>query len=148
VVDAIQATETSTGTIAGGERQGVTFEGTATGTLPGRVQIVVSYSPASPVCGGANTITGGTFTLQAGGGELVGRLSGSVAFDQFCAFGRVTGSLTITGGSGQYRAAQGSGTFVGTLNHLPLLFGQPATLTGTARFTLTTGASSGPAAGR
>ncbi len=132
VVGALRAVETSTGTrnVVTNTREGATFVGTLGGTAPGQVTLAVNYTPVDPVCGGSNTITGGTFTLVTARGTLTGQITGTVQFDQFCAIGTVTGNLVVTGGTGQFAGAQGSGTFTGILNHLPLRFGQPATLTG------------------
>jgi len=134
--DAISGTESSTGTIVGDTRTGVTFSGTATGELPGQWSVTLSYTPASPACGGRNRIIGGTWTFTGTDGTMltgtVGR--GSVSFDQYCAFGQVEAQLRITSCAGSTRCAGfngGRGQFDGTLNHLPILFGQPATITGT-----------------
>lgn len=144
VVDVVQGEETSTGTIVGNTRQGATFSGMATGTLPGTFTVSVDYTPARPVCGGTNRITGGTFTLVTSTGTLTGRIAaGTVEFDPFCAFGAVSAKLIVTGGTGAYAGAHGSGRFTGLLNHLPLLVGERATLTGVVRLTLTSGNQSG-----
>ncbi len=139
VLGILRAVETSTGTrnVATNTREGATFVGTLAGTAPGQVTLAVNYTPVDPVCGGTNTITEGTFTLVTARGTLTGRVtSGTVQFDPTCAVGTVTGNLVVTGGTGQFAGAQGSGSFTGLLNHLPLRFSRPATLTGAVDLTV------------
>jgi len=140
--DVVSGTETSTGTINGNTRSGVTFTGVAAGQLPGQWDVAIRYMPASPDCGGSNRILNGSWTLTLTDGTvLTGRVShGSVTFDQHCAFGQVEAELLVTScspGTGSTVCNGfngGRGRFDGTLNHLPLLMGQPATLTGTLQF--------------
>lgn len=133
IVDLIRGEEQSTGTIDGNVRRGVRFTGTATGTLPGTFEVTVDYTPARPVCGGANRITGGTFSLNTADGTLTGRIvNGGVAFDPVCLNGVVTAGLVITGGTGAFQGARGQGSFSGLLDHTPIVLGTGvANLTGT-----------------
>jgi len=134
--DVVTGTESSTGTISGNTRTGVTFNGTAKGDLPGQWSVTLSYTPASPACGGRNRIIGGSWTFTGLDGTiLTGTVSrGSVTFDQYCAFGQVDSQLLITSCTGSAVCTGftgGRGRFDGTLNHLPLLVGKPAIITGT-----------------
>ncbi len=80
-------------------------EGSATGTLPGTVR--VRFNVGATVSA--------QFTIYAhGGGSISGHGSGSLhSTGTYATFG---GSLAVTGGSGRYRHAHGSGGIYGAIN--------------------------------
>jgi len=79
-------------------------EGAARGTLPGTVKIRFVYD-GDPAVTAQITINGHLGTIQArGSGKLSNPSSASPSFK---------GTLTITGGSGRYAHAHGSGEFYG-----------------------------------
>jgi hypothetical protein len=80
-------------------------EGSATGTVPGTVR--VSFNVGATVSG--------QFTIYArGGGSITGHGSGSLrSTGAYSTFG---GSLEVTGGSGRFRHAHGSGNIYGAIN--------------------------------
>ncbi len=79
-------------------------EGTARGTLPGSVKVSFLYN-GDPEVSAQITITGHYGTIQAhGSGRLSNPSSTSPSFK---------GTITITGSSGRYAHAHGSGTFYG-----------------------------------
>jgi hypothetical protein len=80
-------------------------EGPATGQIPGKVK--ASFTVAA-------TVTS-TFTIYArNGGTISGRGSGTLhSTGLYSSFG---GALKITGGSGRYKHAHGSGGFYGAIN--------------------------------
>jgi hypothetical protein len=79
-------------------------EGRAAGTLPGTVLLQFTYD-GSPTVGARFTIRGAGWAIQARGqSKLSNPTSPSPSF---------SGSLTITGGSGRYAHAHGSGELYG-----------------------------------
>jgi hypothetical protein len=82
-------------------------EGTASGTLPGRVQLRFIYD-GSPSVSAQLTISGAGWSIRAKGrGTLSSPTSPNPSF---------RGSLTITGGGGRYAHAAGSGEMFGVFN--------------------------------
>jgi hypothetical protein len=82
----------------------VTDEGPAHGTIPGKVRIQFLYD-GDPTVDAQITIYGHSGAIQAhGSGRLSNPSSASPSFK---------GILTITGGTGAYRGAHGSGHFYG-----------------------------------
>jgi hypothetical protein len=79
-------------------------EGTATGTIPGKVRIVFVYD-GNPMVDAQITIYGHGGSLQA---HATGRLSSPTS-----ASPSFRGALTITGGGGRYAHAHGSGQLYG-----------------------------------
>jgi hypothetical protein len=79
-------------------------EGAVTGTLPGNMHLYANIGP---------TLTA-TFTIFTSHGTIVGHASatphGSGRYESF------GGTLTATGGTGQYRHAHGHGGFFGVLD--------------------------------
>ncbi|MGH2904288.1 MAG: hypothetical protein ACRDK7_12015 [Solirubrobacteraceae bacterium] len=79
-------------------------EGTASGTLPGRMRASVNVGA---------TIRG-TFTMYIHGGKVTGHGSatphGSGRYESFA------GTLVVTGGSGRYKHARGSARLYGTFD--------------------------------
>jgi hypothetical protein len=80
-------------------------EGSISGTIPGKVR--VSFNIGATVSA--------KFTIYAnGGGSISGRGGGTLhSTGVYSSFG---GSLTVTGGSGRYAHAHGSGTLSGAIN--------------------------------
>jgi hypothetical protein len=80
-------------------------EGSVTGTLPGTVRVGFNIG----------AVIEATFTLYPhGGGTLTGHGSGELhSSGRYASFG---GTMTVTGGSGRYRHAHGTGGFYGTVN--------------------------------
>jgi hypothetical protein len=82
-------------------------EGPATGTLRGKVQLHFTYN-GSPMVSAQLTIFGAGWSLRARGqGTLSDPTSPTPSF---------RGSLTISGGSGRYAHAHGSGELFGVFN--------------------------------
>lgn len=82
-------------------------EGTATGTLPGKVLVHFTYN-GSPTVKAQFTITGNGWSVRGNGeGKLSNPNSTSPSF---------RGSLAITGGSGRFAGARGSGELFGVFN--------------------------------
>lgn len=82
-------------------------EGSARGTLPGRVRLRFTYD-GSPTVSAQFTISGAGWSIRARAqGRLSNPTSPSPSF---------RGSLTITGGSGRYAHARGSGELFGVFN--------------------------------
>ncbi len=79
-------------------------EGTATGTIPGKVRIVFVYD-GDPTVEAQITISGHGDSLQA---HATGRLSSPTS-----ASPSFKGALTITGGGGRYAHAHGNGQLYG-----------------------------------
>jgi hypothetical protein len=80
-------------------------EGTATGTLPGRMQAHVEVGPT----------TSGSFTIYVrGGGTIKGHgtatMHGSGIYESF------SGALVVTGGTGRYAHAHGRAGLYGTFD--------------------------------
>ncbi|HEV2973477.1 MAG TPA: hypothetical protein VGX69_00595 [Solirubrobacteraceae bacterium] len=82
-------------------------EGPATGTLRGKVQLRFTYD-GSPSVGAQFTIFGPGWSIRARG---QGRLSDPTSLTP-----SFRGSLTISGGSGRYAHARGSGELFGVFN--------------------------------
>jgi hypothetical protein len=79
-------------------------EGLARGTLPGRVKISFTYT-GSPTVGSQLTIYSSAGSIRAhASGRLSSPTSPTPSFK---------GSMTVTGGSGRYSRAGGSGTLYG-----------------------------------
>ena len=80
-------------------------EGPATGTLPGRVRVSFNLG----------AVINATFTLYPrGGGSIVGHGSGKLhSTGEYASFG---GSMIVSGGTGRYSHAQGTGGFNGSVN--------------------------------
>jgi hypothetical protein len=82
-------------------------EGPATGTIPGKVKIVFTYT-GSPTVGSQLTIYGSSGSIRVrASGKLSSPTNPKPSFK---------GGLTITGGSGRYSHAHGSGTLYGVFN--------------------------------
>jgi hypothetical protein len=80
-------------------------EGPASGDLPGKVE--VRFRVGADVSG--------TFILYPhGGGSITGH--GQGALHSTSSYASFAGSLTITGGTGRYRHAHGTGGLYGTVN--------------------------------
>jgi hypothetical protein len=82
-------------------------EGSASGTLPGKVRLRFTYD-GSPIVSAQFTVRGAGWSIRARArGRLSNPTSPSPSF---------RGSLTITGGSGRYAHARGSGELFGVFN--------------------------------
>jgi hypothetical protein len=83
----------------------LTEEGPATGTIPGTVRVNFDIGP---------TVTA-SFTIYAkGGGSINGHGKGTLhSTGKYSTFG---GTLTVTGGTGRYAHAHGSGGLYGAIN--------------------------------
>jgi hypothetical protein len=81
--------------------------GSASGTLPGRVRLHFTYD-GSPTVSAQFTISGAGWSIRA---RAQGRLSNPTSPNP-----SFRGSLTITGGSGRYAHARGSGELFGVFN--------------------------------
>jgi hypothetical protein len=82
-------------------------EGSAWGTLPGKVRLQFTYD-GSPTVSAQLTVRGASWSIRAHArGRLSNPTSPSPSF---------RGSLTITGGSGRYAHARGTGELFGVFN--------------------------------
>jgi hypothetical protein len=81
-------------------------EGHAKGTLPGWVKVRLTYN--------GNPTVYAQFTIYTNGGSINGRATGRVG-NPSSANPSFRGSLTITGGSGRYAHAGGSGELFGVV---------------------------------
>lgn len=82
-------------------------EGPATGTIPGKVKLVFTYT-GSPTVGSQLTIYGSSGSIRVrASGKLSSPTNPKPSFK---------GALTIIGGSGRYSHANGSGTLYGVFN--------------------------------
>ncbi len=79
-------------------------EGSMSGTLPGRARVRFTYNGSPAVKA--------SFTIYAGGGSIDGRAGGRLS-DPTSLSPSFRGALTITGGSGRYAHARGSGEMFG-----------------------------------
>lgn len=82
----------------------LTDEGRATGTLPGKARVSFRYD--------GNPTVAARFTIYASGGTIAGRASGRLK-NPNSPSPSFRGSLTITGGSGRYSRAHGTGELFG-----------------------------------
>jgi hypothetical protein len=83
----------------------LTEEGPVAGTIPGRVKVNFNIGPT----------VSASFTIYAsGGGSISGRGKGALhSTSKYATFG---GTLTVTGGTGRYAHAHGSGGLYGAIN--------------------------------
>jgi hypothetical protein len=122
--DPLQGVEVSPGLIIGKTRFGATFVGIAGGQLPGTWAIAVNYTPPRPGANVTNTLVTGTWELTVyQNGRPLGRLFGKVANGKASwspdgTVAALSANLTVTGGTGVFAGARGTGTFTGTLSHL------------------------------
>lgn len=114
------------GAIVGDTRYGVTFTGQAGGTIPGWWTVTVNYSPPSADGGMINDIRGGKWqvTLLENGlyrGTLFGDVvAGQIVRDPTGIYADVWVDFLITGGTGTYAGARGTGRLVdGKADHGP-----------------------------
>lgn len=121
------------GAIVGDTRYGVTFTGQAGGAVPGWWTVTVNYSPPSADGGMINDIRGGKWqvTLLENGlyrGTLFGDVTaGQIVRDPTGVYADVWVEFLVTGGTGTYAAARGSGRLIdGKADHTPF----PPTLAG------------------
>ena len=82
----------------------LTDEGTAKGTLPGKAVVRFTYD-GSPTVSATFTISGNGWSLR---GHASGRLSNPASLAP-----SFRGTLTLSGGSGRYARAQGTGELFG-----------------------------------
>lgn len=82
-------------------------EGSATGTIPGRVKISFTYTGSPNVSS--------TFTIYGSSGSISVHASGRLS-SPTNPKPSFKGRLTVTGGSGRYAHATGSGTLYGVFN--------------------------------
>jgi hypothetical protein len=82
-------------------------EGAASGTLPGRVRLQFTYD-GSPTVSAQFTIRGGSWSIRV---RARARLSNPTSPNP-----SFRGTLTITGGSGRYAHARGTGEMFGVFN--------------------------------
>jgi hypothetical protein len=82
-------------------------EGNATGTIPGKVRIVFTYNGSPNVSS--------QLTIYGSGGSLHVRASGKLS-SPTNPKPSFKGSLTVTGGTGRYAHAGGTGTLYGVFN--------------------------------
>jgi hypothetical protein len=94
-------------------------EGTATGTLPGKMRVHLNVG---------STFTG-SFTIYTPAGQIKGR--GQATPHGVGTYESFSGTLTVTGGSGRYRHAKGRAGLYGTFdrNNYALLVQTTGTLT-------------------
>ncbi len=82
-------------------------EGPATGTIPGRVRVRFTYNGSPNVSA--------QFTIYGAHGSLTGSASGRLS-DPNSPTPSFRGSLSLTGGSGRYAHARGSGELFGVFH--------------------------------
>lgn len=125
-VDQLYGYEISPGIKYGGVRYGATFVGQAYGELPGYFYGSLNYTPASVGPSVTNQIVGGYWSLKVFDshgnyqGLVYGRFTGgTVSWDQTGTVAQVAATMSVTGGTGAYRGARGTGLFNGQLDHGP-----------------------------
>jgi hypothetical protein len=124
--DHLAGIEISPGLIIKGVRVGTAFLGSATGGLPGTWTVSFCYAPPHPGLGVTNVIQGGTWSLAVRrSGSVVGRLFGTIKTGAATwndspeepEEAAVWADMNILGGSGEFRGARGTASFLGTLSH-------------------------------
>jgi hypothetical protein len=124
--------EISAGEIVGDTRTGATFIGDVAGDLPGVLASSVNYVPPAPGLGVTNTIVGGQWALCGPWGTVFGTFTGGTAqwkADENLA--DVVGENRVLGGCvNGIPVLGGAGSFVGVLDHRPLLQGLPPAIDG------------------
>jgi hypothetical protein len=125
--------EISAGEIVGDTRVGATFIGDVAGDLPGVLASSVNYVPPAPGPGVTNTIVGGQWALCGPWGTEFGSFSGgTVQWNADETLADVVGQMRVLGGSvNGVPVSGGAGSFVGVLDHRPLVQGLPPTVSGT-----------------
>jgi hypothetical protein len=125
--------EISAGQIVGDTRMGATFIGDIVGDLPGVLASSVNYMPPAPGPGVTNTIVGGQWVLWGPWGTVFGYLSGGmVQWNTDKTLAHVVGEMRVLGGSvNGIPVSGGAGSFVGVLDHRPLVQKLPPTVSGT-----------------
>jgi hypothetical protein len=125
--------ETSAGEIVAGTRVGATFIGDVAGGLTGVLSSSVDYVPPAPGPGVTNTIVGGRWALCGSWGTVFGSFTwGTVQWNADETLADVTINMSILGGSvNGIPVSDGAGSFVGVLDHKPLIQGLPPTVSGT-----------------
>ena len=125
------------GAVIGNVRYGVTFSGTATGSLPGWWTVALNYTPGSAAGGMVNNVVGGRwqFTQFENGlykGSLFGDVTGGrIVRDPTGALADVEADFVISGGTGAYVDATGTGRLSrGEADHTPF----PPSLHGNVEF--------------
>ena len=125
--------EISAGQIVGDTRMGATFIGDVAGDLPGVLASSVNYVPPAPGPGVTNAIVGGQWALCGPWGTVFGSFSGgTVQWNADETLADVVGQMRVLGGSvNGIPVSGGAGSFVGVLDHRPLVQGLPPTVSGT-----------------
>jgi len=125
--------EISAGQIVGDTRVGATFIGDVAGDLPGVLASSVNYVPPAPGPGVTNTIVGGQWALCGPWGTVFGSFSGgTVQWNADETLADVAGQMRVLGGSvNGVPLSGGAGSFVGVLDHRPLVQGLPPAVSGT-----------------
>jgi hypothetical protein len=125
--------EISAGQIVGDARMGATFIGDVAGDLPGVLASSVNYVPPAPGPGVTNTIVGGQWALCGPWGTVFGSFTGgTVQWNADETLADVVGEMRVLGGSvNGIPVSGGAGSFVGVLDHRPLVQGLPPTVSGT-----------------
>lgn len=124
--------EISAGEIVDGTRVGATFVGDVAGDLPGVLSSSVNYVPPAPGPGVTNTIVGGQWALCGSWGTVFGSFTGgTVQWNADETLADVATNMSILGGSvNGIPVSGGAGSFVGVLDHRPLIQGLPPTVSG------------------
>jgi hypothetical protein len=127
--------EISAGEIVGDTRVGATFIGDVAGDLPGVLSSSVNYVPPAPGPGVTNTIVGGQWALCGAWGTVFGSFTGgTVQWNADETLADVAADTSVLGGSvNGIPVSGGAGSFVGVLDHRPLIQGLPPTVSGTLR---------------
>lgn len=137
---AIEGRAVFPGAVIGDVRYGVTFSGTSTGSLPGWWMVTLNYTPSSAAGGMVNNVMGGRwqFTQFENGlykGSLYGNVTGGqIVRDPTGVWAEVEAEFVITGGTGAYVNATGTGLLShGEADHTPF----PPSLIGNVEFQFT-----------
>jgi hypothetical protein len=112
----VRAAEISTGEVTGTTRFGNTFRGPTAGSVSGELTVAFDYTPPHRGAGVTQRITGGTWSLVTARGEVFGQFTGgTIQWGRDGRYALVRAPLVVTGGSGAFANARGTGTLSGAI---------------------------------